>query len=272
MTPRTTLTTGANSGIGLATVLELARRGFRSVGTVRSPAKADAVVAAAEAAGLDVETAILDVTDPLGCAEVIDAFRPYAVVNNAGYAGTGAVEDIEDAEARAQLEAMVVGPMRLARLALPHQRAAGGGRIVNVSSIYGLTTTPLSGWYQASKHALEAVSDALRMEVAHDGIKVVLVEPGAFHTGIWEENRHDIERHTGTPYGGAYRRLLQVTRLTDAVAPDPVWVARVIGHAVSTRAPRARYLVGIDAVAAAAASRMAPTAVKDRLIRLTLGL
>ena len=153
MAPRTTLTTGANSGIGLATVLELARRGFRSVGTVRSPAKADTVVAAAEAAGVHVETAILDVTDPLGCAEMIDAYRPYAMINNAGYAGTGAVEDVDDEEVRAQLEAMVVGPMRLARLALPYQRAAGGGRIVNVSSIYGLTTTPLSGWYQASKHA-----------------------------------------------------------------------------------------------------------------------
>jgi len=268
----TTLTTGANSGIGLATVVELARRGFRSIGTVRSPAKADTVAAAAADAGVRIETAILDVTDAEGCAEVIDAYRPYAVINNAGYSGTGAVEDVSDEEVRGQLEAMVVGPMRLARLALPYQRAAGAGRIVNVSSIYGLTTTPLSGWYQASKHALEAVSDALRMEVAHDGIKVVLVEPGAFRTGIWEENRDDIARRAESSYGAAYRRLLQMTRLTDAAAPDPVWVARVIGHAVSARSPRARYLVGIDAVAAAAANRMAPTAVKDRLIRLSFGL
>jgi short-subunit dehydrogenase len=262
----------ANSGIGLATAVELARRGFRSVGTVRSAVKAGAVAEAAAAAGVTVETAILDVTDGDGCAAVIDEYRPYALVNNAGYAGTGAVEDVDDDAARAQLEAMVVAPIRLARLALAHQRAAGGGRIVNVSSIYGLTTTPLSGWYQASKHALEAVSDALRMEVAHDGIRVVLVEPGAFRTGIWDDNRRDVERHAGSPYEGAYGRLLRMTRLATAAAPDPVWVARVIGHAVAARAPRARYLVGVDAVAAAAASRMTPTALKDRVIRLTLGL
>ena len=272
MTSRTTLTTGANSGIGLATAIELARRGFRSVGTVRSTAKAEAVANAAAAAGAEVETAILDVTDADGCAEVIERYRPYAVVNNAGYSGTGAVEDVDDEAVRAQLETMLVAPIRLARLALPHQRAAGAGRIVNISSIYGLTTTPLSGWYQASKHALEAVSDALRMEVAKDGIKVVLVEPGAFRTGIWEENRNDIERHAGSPYEGAYQRLLKLTRLATAAAPDPVWVARVVGHAVTARTPRARYLVGVDAVTAAAVSRMAPTAMKDRLIRLTLGL
>jgi len=76
--------------------------------------------------------------------------------------------------------------MRLARLSLPHMRAQGGGRVVNISSIAGLTSTPLNGWYQAAKHALEAVSDALRMEVAGDGVRVVLVEPGGFKTGIWE--------------------------------------------------------------------------------------
>ena len=160
------LTTGANSGIGLATAVTLATLGFRSIGTVRSEAKADAVIAAAKEAGVRVETVLLDVTDAMRCAEVVNRVRPWAIVNNAGYSGVGAIEDVSDDEARHQLETMVVAPMRLARLALPHMRAAGDGRIVNVSSIYGLTTTPFSGWYQASKHALEAASDALRLEVA----------------------------------------------------------------------------------------------------------
>ncbi|MBW3562865.1 MAG: SDR family NAD(P)-dependent oxidoreductase, partial [Actinobacteria bacterium] len=109
---RTILVTGANSGIGLASVVELADRGFHAVGSVRSQAKA---------------------------------------------------------------------------LALPHMRAQGGGRIVQVSSIYGRFTTPLTGWYQAAKHALEAASDALRMEVARDGIDVVLIEPGGIRTNLWED-------------------------------------------------------------------------------------
>ena len=176
---QTVLTTGANSGIGLATVLELARRGFRSVGSVRSEEKARALERAAAEAGVEVGTVLLDVTDASRCARVIDELRPWGLVNNAGYSLNGAVEDVSDEEARHLLETMVLAPMRLARLALAHMRDAGGGRIVNVSSIYGRTTTPLTGWYQGAKHALEAVSDALRVEVAGDGIGVILIEPGA---------------------------------------------------------------------------------------------
>src|SRR5207248_9050900 len=146
-------------------------------------------------------------------------------VNNAGYSNMGAVEDVSDEEARDQLDAMVLAPIRLARLALPHMRQQGGGRIVNVSSIYGRTTTPLTGWYQASKHALEAVSDALRMEVASDGIKVVLVEPGGFKTGIWEDNQRDVARRGDSRYRRAYERTLQLMRLSQPVMGDPAQCA-----------------------------------------------
>ena len=196
----TVLTTGANSGIGLAAAIAIARAGFRSVGSVRSAEKADALARAAEAAGVSVETVLLDVTDAAACERVIDELRPWGLVNNAGYSLTGAVEDVQDDEARQLLETMVIAPARLARLALPHMRAAGDGRIVNVSSIYGRTTTPLSGWYQAAKHALEGLSDALRMEVASAGVSVVLVEPGGFRTGIWEEHARDIERRRDSRY------------------------------------------------------------------------
>src|SRR5258706_15646791 len=105
----TVLTTGANSGIGLACVLEVARRGYRSVGSVRSEAKADAVHKAAADAGVQVETVILDVTDATGCAQVVRELGPiYGLVNNAGYGITGAVEDVAEAEARAVLETMVL--------------------------------------------------------------------------------------------------------------------------------------------------------------------
>src|ERR1041385_3477884 len=130
---KTVLTTGANSGIGLATVIEIARRGFRSVGGVRSKEKAETVKRAAKEAGVGLETVLLEVTDADACKRVVDDLRPWAIVNNAGYGATGAIEDVTDDEARAALETMVVAPMRLARLALPHMRAAKDGRIVNVS-------------------------------------------------------------------------------------------------------------------------------------------
>jgi NAD(P)-dependent dehydrogenase (short-subunit alcohol dehydrogenase family) len=265
------LTTGANSGIGLATVLEVARRGYRVVGTVRTQQKADAVAAAARDAGVEIETSILDVTHADEVAQLIDRHRPYGLVNNAGYSITGAIEDVGDDEARAALETMVLAPVRMARLAIPHMRERGEGRIVNVSSVYGRVTTPLTGWYQGAKHALEALTDALRMEVAGSGIRVVLVEPGGFRTGIWEETERQIETRAGSRYDAAYRRTLQSTRLAQPIMGDPGQVARVIAGAMSGFT-RPRYLVGYDATAITLWSRVTPTEIKDRLQRLVLGL
>ncbi|MCU1426824.1 MAG: putative oxidoreductase [Actinomycetia bacterium] len=268
----TALTTGANSGIGLATVLELARRGFHSVGTVRSEAKADVVAKAAADAGVEVETTILDVTDAVGCATVIEQYQPSALVNNAGYSITGAIEDVDDDEARHAFDTMVLAPMRLTRLALPYMREAGSGRVVMVSSIYGRTSTPLTGWYQGCKHALEGLSDALRMEVARDGISVVLVEPGGFRTGIWEETEREIAKREGSRYDPSYKRTLSTTRLYQPLMGEPSRCASVIAAACTTRWPRARYLVGYDAHGLAFWSQVTPTRIKDEIVRRTLGL
>jgi NAD(P)-dependent dehydrogenase (short-subunit alcohol dehydrogenase family) len=269
---RTVLVTGANSGIGLATAVELARRGFDAVGSVRSAAKARAVREAGREAGVEVRTVLLDVTDAAGCRRVVDRIRPWGLVNNAGTSFTGAIEDVGDEEARAAVETMVLAPMRLARLALPHMRAGGGGRIVNVSSIYGLVATPLTGWYQGSKHAIEALSDALRMEVAGDGIDVVLVEPGGIRTGIWDQAEAEMRGRSGSRYADAYERTLAQIRLAQPFMADPSRVARVIARALAARRPRPRYLVGLDARSAAALDRLVPTELKDRVTRLTLGL
>ena len=268
---RTVLTTGANSGLGLSTVLALARAGFRSVGSVRSRAKADFVRRAAEEANVQVGTVLLDVTDAAACRRVIEAVEPWGIVNNAGYGITAAVEDVEDDEARAIFETLVIAPMRLARLALPGMRRRGGGRIVNVSSIYGLTTTALAGWYQASKHALEAVSDALRVEVASDGVRVILIEPGGFKTHIWD----DVERPLGrkrSRYENAYRRTLAGVRWTERWMGDPRAVADVVVSAMTAGRPSARYLVGYDARILALADPVVPTTLKDWLSRQVLGL
>jgi NAD(P)-dependent dehydrogenase (short-subunit alcohol dehydrogenase family) len=269
---KTALVTGANSGIGLATVVELARRGFHTIGTVRSDAKADAVRDTARAAGVAVETRLLDVTDAGQCEALFDDLRLDALVNNAGYGLMGAVEDTRDDEARAILETMTLAPARLARLALPGMRERGGGRIVMMSSIYGRATTPLTGWYQAAKHALEAVSDALRTEVARDGIRVILIEPGGFRTGVWDDFRRDVEARATSPYGPAYRRLQEVVRLGTPVMGRPEDCARVVATAVTTRLPCSRYLVGVDARLTALAAHTLPTPLRDRLMRAVLGL
>ncbi len=146
------------------------------------------------------------------------------------------------------------------------------GRIVNLSSIYGRTTTPLTGWYQGAKHALEGLSDALRMEVARDGIKVMLIEPGGFKTGIWEETQREIAKHAGSRYDGAYRRTLTNTKFWQPFMGDPVQCAKVVTGALTSRRPRARYLVGYDAQALALWSSLTPTEVRDRIVRIVMSL
>jgi NAD(P)-dependent dehydrogenase (short-subunit alcohol dehydrogenase family) len=276
MTSRTVLTTGANSGIGLATTLELARRGHRSIGSVRSEAKAAVVHEAAAEAGVDVETVLLDVTDAERCAEVVAEVGPdlYGLVNNAGYALTGAIEDITDDEARHLFETMVLAPMRLSRLALPVLRAHGRGRIVNVSSIAGLVSSPLAGWYTGTKHALEALTDSLRIEVARDGVQVVLIEPGGFKTGIWEDMSRDIERHAdaGSRNTTAYERSLRMQRLIEPIMGSPEHCGRLIADVIESRLPRDRYLVGLDAQAMRLGDRLTPNLLQDRVLRLVLGL
>jgi NAD(P)-dependent dehydrogenase (short-subunit alcohol dehydrogenase family) len=271
---RVVITTGTTSGIGLATAVELARRGWVSIATYRSTRKLATLEAAAGRAGVTVHPVRLDVTDAEACEntvrEVVERHGAlHALVNNAGYGLTGAVEDTSDEEARQLLETMVVAPARLCRLALPHLRAAGGGRIVNVSSIYGRTTTPLSGWYQASKHALEGLTDALRAEVASDRIHVILVEPGGFRTDIWGEQgiANPSER-----YETAYRRTHRALELADPLLGNPATCARVIAGALQSRMPRARYLVGSDAHLLAAVMPLTPSVVKDRITRIVLGL
>lgn len=274
MRERTVLTTGASSGIGLATALEVARLGFRSIGSVRSEAKAEVLQQAADEAGVAVETTLLDVTDPEQCERALAGLRLFGLVNNAGYSLTGAVEDVDDDEAHALFETMVHAPVRLARLALPAMRDEGTGRIVNVSSIAGRASAPFAGHYTGAKHALEALSDALRIEVAGDGVQVVLVEPGGFKTGLWEDLERDVARReaAGSRHGGAYRRSLAGQRLVEPLMGQPEACAKVIGRALTARMPRSRYLVGLDAQALLLADTFTPTFVKDRVLRLGLGL
>ncbi|MBK7950616.1 MAG: SDR family NAD(P)-dependent oxidoreductase [Deltaproteobacteria bacterium] len=268
--PRTVLTTGSSSGLGLATVIELARRGHDSVGSVRSSAKADVVAAAAEAAGVAVRTVLLDVDDAKGCAAVVEELRPEVLVNNAGVMRYAAVEEVTDEEARRLFETLVLAPTRLARLCIPVMRERGFGRIIQISSISARASFPLMGWYQGCKQALEGISDALRLEVASAGIAVSLIEPGLFESGM----SHELEASAApeSPYAKAYARSAQIYGRLGVLMTDAPTVARVIADAIESRSPSARYPVGMDAQFNVLSDPVTPTALRDRAIRSFFGL
>lgn len=239
------LVTGCSSGIGRATALEAAARGHRVFASARR--REDVADLAAKGIG----TLALDVTDAISIGEAVRevlraAERIDALVNNAGYGQYGAIEDVSLEEWRAQFEVNVFGAIAVLRAVLPAMRAARGGTVVNVSSVAGRVAIPFAGPYSASKHALEAISDALRVEVSPWGIRVVLVEPGPISTGFGDRTRQATARILAVPgpysrfYDGAERASNKQFQMGKR---GPEAVARVIVNAIEARRPKARYRI-----------------------------
>ena len=245
-TPLTVLITGCSSGIGRATALEAASRGHRAIATARDPASV------ADLAGMSgMEALRLDVTDPASVREATVAIlsragRIDALVNNAGYAQYGAVEDVTAEEWRRQFDVNLFGAIEVARTVLPAMRKARRGTIVNVSSVAGKIAIPFSAPYCASKHALEAVSDALRVEVAPFGIRVVVVEAGPITTHFADRARAEVARMLSAPgpysafYGNA-ERAMETDFSAGSLPPEAV--ARVIVDAIESPEPKTRYRI-----------------------------
>ena len=272
---RTVLITGAGSGIGLATAIEAARLGFRAVAAVHRPEQTAGVVAAAADAGLAsaVEAAVLDVTDDDAAAELVERVEPWAVVACAGFTNSGLIEDVTTDEVRHQLEVMLVAPARLVQLALPGMRRRGGGRIVVVSSPLGEASLPLQGWYSATKRALSSLCDALRVEVIDDAVDVVLVEPGAAATPLWDRSRAElVGRRDRSVRPDVYDRGIALLDEVRERAADPARVAEVVGRTLHAAHPRFRYRTPTAAVPFAVAARLVPTSVRDRVVRTMAGL
>ncbi|MYW02056.1 SDR family oxidoreductase [Streptomyces sp. SID3343] len=274
---KSVVVTGATGGIGLAVALELAGSGFDVIGTARTGEKAERLREAAERAEVGVRTVLLDVADATSTVRAFTEIAtmtgggPWAVVNNAGIAQPGAIEDVEDDRVRTQLETNLIAPARIARLVLPQMRQRRDGRIVNISSISGRVSSPFVGWYCASKQALASVTDALRIETAGFGVKVVLIEPGNFGTDLWERGMALLPQRKTSAYSDSYDLADDVVRRAKAL-PDPTPVAHAVRTALSVPRPRARYLVGNDARAGAVLDLLAPTALSDYAKGVATGL
>lgn len=266
------MVTGASGGIGLATSIALARVGFEVFGTVRTPTGADEVERAAKASGVSITTVLCDLGFSQSYSKAFERVAeltdggPWALVNNAAIAQPGAVEDVPENLAHAQLQVNLVAPTMLMRSALPIMRARRDGRIVNISSISGRIATPYLGWYAASKHGLEAISDAARREVSHFGVKVIVVEPGNTRTGIWRRSARLLPDTVSPIYESDYRLFSKVEDRVKSM-PPPETVARAVRLALTHPRPRPRYIVGKDAVTRIFLHRVLPTAATDYLVR-----
>ena len=272
MKARTVLITGGNGAIGLATALAVAERGHRSVATYRSDAGAEVLARAARDRGVEVESARLDVDDPEQGAELIDRIRPDALVNNAGYALFGAVETLPEEDARKLLDTVLFSSVRLAKLCLPHMRREGWGRIVFMSSLFGRVAAPPLGWYAAAKHAVEGIADVLRIEIARDGIRVVVIEPGGVRSTMLEKAQRQAEKLDAGAYGPSLRTAREWLEQTDVFRAEPSAVAKVVLEAVEASHPQPRYLVGYDAQIIGRLSQVVPTWLSDRVTRIVQGL
>jgi NAD(P)-dependent dehydrogenase (short-subunit alcohol dehydrogenase family) len=274
--------TGASSGIGEACALHLDELGWRVFAGVREPADGETLKAKASKWLVPV---LLDVTDEASiekASETVAAAVGEAglagLVNNAGIGGGGPLEVVDLNDLRKVFEVNVIGLLAVTQAFLPLLRQ-GRGRIVNIGSIAGRAATPFIGPYSASKFALEALTDAMRMELRPWGIRVSIVEPGAVESRIWEKARQRADQleATATPeakvhYGETIVRVREaMARAAQRAIPARV-VARAVAHALRATRPKTRYLVGLDARFRAVMAAWLPDRVQDWLLTRVLKL
>jgi NAD(P)-dependent dehydrogenase (short-subunit alcohol dehydrogenase family) len=243
--PQVVLITGCSSGIGRDLAQRLAQAGYSVVATARKPETLD-----------DLPVALklpLDVAQPASINQAVESVlqrfgRIDILVNNAGYAMYGVVEEISDEQVQWMFDVNVFGALRMVRAVVPHMREQGAGRIINISSIVGKLALPVNGVYSATKFALEALSDALRLELAGFGIKVVLIEPGAIGTQFSdtaEAHAQAVLANPASPYRALYQKYRQFTDRMRQQEGGPEAVSKVVQQALEAARPKARYLAAV---------------------------
>jgi NAD(P)-dependent dehydrogenase (short-subunit alcohol dehydrogenase family) len=273
MPEKIAIMTGSSSGFGLLASVELAKAGFRVMASVRDPARRERLDQAASGAGVSnrIDVRQLDVTNydaiPAFVESVVrDYGRVDVLVNNAGFAVAGFAEDISLDELRLQFETNFYGAVALTKAVLPQMRQQHSGHIIQVSSINGLHGAFTVSSYAASKHALEGWSESLRLEVNPIGIKVVLVEPGAFDTGIWTRGVRMGKESTKPASPNFQRSLKMRERVGKLPKADPIAVARTIVAIAQNPNPKLRYLVGRDAKIQLAMKRLLPWKWHEKIV------
>ena len=279
---RAVVITGASTGIGASCALHLDRLGFAVFAGVR---KSEDGVALQKAGSDRLVPLELDVTDlttiQKSHAVVLEATSTrglFGLINNAGIAVVGPLEAVPISDLRLQLEVNVIGQVAVTQAFLPLIRQARG-RIVNIGSVAGLSTMPLMGPYSASKFALEAITDALRLEVQQWGIHVTIIEPGAIATPIWNkstieaaEREAAIETELRTLYKSVVAAVRKVVGEASKRAISPDAVAKVVEDALTASTPKTRYLVGTDAKLRALMVKLLPDRISDKLLTSILKL
>jgi short-subunit dehydrogenase len=272
-TTKTCLVTGASSGIGHATALELLRAGYAVYGVARRVDKMDAIRAAGGC------TLAMDIKNEADIERVVSTIineqgRIDVLVNNAGVGIHGSIEETPLDLARNLFEVNLFMTARLTQLVLPHMREQRYGKIINISSIGGEIALPLGAWYYASKHAFEAFSDTLRQEVKRFDIDVVIIQPGIIKTDFENATPKELRTISGQ---GPYRELAEAMAkkaesafdpTVRSKATDPAVVAQAIRKAIESPKPKPRYAVGYVAGTLLRLNRFLPTRVFDRMVTL----
>ncbi|MET8956039.1 oxidoreductase [Streptomyces sp. NPDC004393] len=276
MSSKVALVTGASSGIGEAIARQLKEAGYTVYGAAR---RVDRMAALAD---FGVHVLPLDITDDASVQAAVERIigaegRIDVLVNNAGYGSYGALEDVPLDEARAQIEVNVFGLARLIQLVVPHMRARQRGTIINISSMGGKFTTPLGAWYHASKYAVEALSDALRMETRPFGIHVSVVEPGSIQTDWGTIAADKLRRTSGNgPYvkqAEAMAKTLENSSQPGArMTSPPLVIARTVTKAATARRPKTRYRAGFGAKPLVFLSKILSDRTFDALIKRASGV
>jgi short-subunit dehydrogenase len=270
--------TGASRGIGRATVLELARRGYGVFALARSETDLRKLAEEAARTAGTVTPLAMDVAAEdsrrqavQAIMEQTDGYGLDVLVNNAGYGQVGPLEELPVEKLRQQLDVNVIGLLAFTQPFLRGMRERGHGRIVNLSSAAGRVATPFMGAYNASKFALEGMSDALRLELAPWNVRVILIEPGPIPTHFGEVAEKEAAVPPGSAYGRFYRRYQSTHGSVGFFARTPEAVARLIVKAIESERPRARYTITLPARLADWV-RLVPDGVRDWGYRLVMGL
>ncbi|GAA4840354.1 oxidoreductase [Paenibacillus vulneris] len=267
--------TGASSGFGLLTALELARQGYRVIATMRDTANNRMLLQQADEAGLAsfIECMPLDVTDhgaiSDAVARVIDRHGSIDVlVNNAGLAIGGCIEEIPMEDWEKQMDVNFFGLVAMTQAVLPFMRERRQGKVIQISSVSGRVGFPGYGPYAASKFAVEGFSEALRLEMLPFGVHVVLVEPGAYKTSIWNKGFEHMGARASkdSPYSRYLNAIMNYSKRTAEHADDPQEVARAVAGIARSRYPRLRYTLGKGARAAILGKALLPWKWFERIL------